>query len=76
MSFPFEIVDIRFYFFNGRDRFTIEYCPSLFTWFVFNDRKDYDSVYRKKIEKPNVKDINHWEAREVLLEYLETVPAV
>lgn len=74
MSFPFEIVDMRFYFNNGKDRFTVQYSPSLFSWYVFKDREDSGCVYAKSIKKPpKIKDINFDAARDVLHEYLEPI---
>lgn len=67
----FSLTDIRFHFFDGTSRFTVEYCNGLMTWFVFNGREQTNCVFQKKLPKmPKRKEVTDETAEIILLEYL------
>lgn len=66
-------VNARFLFFNGVNRFTVEYCFGLAKWFVFGDTMTSNCVYSKLDEKTSWSKINKHTASDVLSEYLKTV---
>lgn len=69
-----DIIRIRFQFFNNNDNYTVEYMPSLKTWYVFKDETEENALYGKKLDKaPRREDITIDAADDVLFEYLETI---
>lgn len=69
----YECVDARFLFFNGKDRYTVEYAYALSTWFVFKDEMRTDALW-KKINPESPRIIHRWKAESILEEYLDTLP--
>jgi len=70
----FAIVDIRFYLFNGKKGYTVEYCPSLRKWYVFNDKESGGCLFQHELKKPpKSTDITINAAYVILEHYLETI---
>lgn len=73
----YVITSIRFPFWNGKDRYTMEYCPSLRTWFVFKNDDTQGCIYEKKLSKPvRKKDINFETAEEFMYEFIESITLI
>lgn len=60
----------RFSFFNGKQKFTVEYCYGISKWFVFKGDEQSDAIFVKEDKKIKLKDINSNSAESILLEYL------
>jgi hypothetical protein len=68
----FDIVNIRFKFVDTKERFTVEYMPSLMTWYVFKEEMESASVFQQKLSRlPKKGDINIDSARDILLNYID-----
>lgn len=67
----YECVQVRFLFFNGQARYTVEYAYAISAWYVFQDEKHSDSLWSKKINPSNHKSPNRINAEAILMEYLE-----
>lgn len=65
--------EVRFGFFNGKDKYTVEYCYGLCKWFIFHNEERTGCVYQKEDKKPHIKYINRGAAEDILYEYLETI---
>lgn len=63
-------VSARFLFFNGKERYTVEYAYGLNSWYVFKNDETSDSVYNKK-QKLRLTEINGDTAEDILYEYLD-----
>lgn len=68
----YSCVSARFEFFNGKKTYTVEYTYGIATWFVFEDTKDRDALYSKKINPAKSKSPRRSEAESILEEYFET----
>ena len=66
-------VDARFLFFNGQSHYTVEYSYGCEMWFVFEDEKRTDALYKKKINPAKHKSPNRSSAENILEEYLESL---
>jgi len=69
----YQCVSARFLFFNGKNRYTVHYAYGIQTWYVFEDDKESDALYNKKIQPLKSKSPNRDEAETILFEYLETI---
>lgn len=69
----YSCVSARFEFFNGKKTYTVEYAYGLSTWYVFEDHKDTDALWCKKINPLKCKSPNRSEAEAILEQYLETL---
>lgn len=65
-------VDARFYFFDGKNRYTVEYAFGLNKWFVFNDRLQTDAIYIKEDFRSKLNNINIESAEQILMQYLDS----
>lgn len=65
--------DARFKFFNGKKIYTVHFAYGVSTWYVFEDEKDSDALWWKKIKPSEHRSPNHSNAEDILEEYLETV---
>lgn len=70
----FVCVGIRFLFFDGKNRYTVEYAYGLSKWYVFEEQKRTDALFIKDRTHPKSKSPNRDLAEEVLYEYLKTEP--
>ena len=67
-------VNVRFLFSAGKQQFTVEYVPSLKTWYIFKDEDRADAVSVKPLNgTPKSTEINHVQAEEVLQQYLNDI---
>jgi hypothetical protein len=64
-------VNSRFLFFDGKNRYTVEYSYGIEKWFVFNNIDLSDSVYVKADKKIKVDNVNSSSAEDILIEYLQ-----
>ena len=62
---------VRFLFFNGKDRYTVEYTFGLSKWFVFKEEKQTDAVFWKEDKKIKFDKVNKYSAEDILNEYFE-----
>lgn len=67
-------VNSRFLFFDGKNRYTVEYMYGLSKWFVFEEEKRTDALFVKPRTHHKSKSPNRDLAEEVLYEYLNTKP--
>ena len=67
----FVNTDVRFLFFDGIKRYTVEYTFGLKKWFVFNEREQSNCIFQKEDKRRGLKDINTYQAEDVLREFLE-----
>ena len=67
----YECVSARFLFFNGANRYTIEYAYALNSWYVFKDEMKSDALWQKRINPSHHKSPNRINAELILMEYLE-----
>ena len=66
-------VDARFYFWDGKNGFTVMFSYGLMTWYVFKEHETTGAVYQKKVDPKNTKSPNRMFAEYVLNDYLETL---
>lgn len=66
----FLAVSARFLFFNGAQRYTIEYAYGLAKWYVFNDDETSGAVFIKEGKEKKYRQVNTDAAENVLYEYL------
>lgn len=72
----YVITVVRFPFWNGKNRYTLEYCPPLRSWYVFRNDDSRDAIYQKKLSRPvRKKDINCDSAELIINEFIESLPA-
>lgn len=69
----YQSVSARFLFFNGKKRYTVEYCYGLNKWYVFNEEEVSGSVYSKENKTVKWAEINRNEAEDVLYEYMKNI---
>jgi hypothetical protein len=69
----FLITAARFHFFNGKLKYTVDYCFGLRKWYVFKDDMQTHALFNKEDKKIKLKDINLFAAQQVLNDYLETL---
>lgn len=68
-----QCVDARFYFWDGKTAYTVEFCYSLYTWYIFDGRNQTDSLFKKRISViSKSKSPNRDLAEDILNEYLES----
>lgn len=67
----YQCVSARFHFFNGKERFTVEYSYGTSTWFVFENEKATNALWNKKINPTKEKSPNRINAESILDEYLQ-----
>lgn len=67
----YQCVQARFLFFNGTNRYTVEFTYGLSTWFVFEDEQTSGAVFNKKIVPAKSKSPNRSLAEDILYEYLQ-----
>lgn len=65
-----ECVTARFLFFNGKERYTIEFAYCLLTWYVFENENTSGALWSKKIDPSFNKSPNRDNAGDILDEYL------
>lgn len=71
----YVITAVRFPFWNGKDRYTMEYCPSLRTWYVFKEDETGGAIFQQTLLKPpKRKDINIETAETFMYEFIKTLP--
>lgn len=68
----YQCVCARFLFYNGRDRYTVEYTYGLSTWYVFEDEKSTDALFSVEINPAKLKTPNRTEAENILNEFIES----
>jgi hypothetical protein len=51
----YQCTEARFRFFNGNKSYTVEYCFGLSTWYVFEENKNTDALYKKEINPEKAK---------------------
>lgn len=64
-------ISSRFLFFDGKNRYTIEYTFGLEKWFVFKDDMQTDAVYFREDKRIKFDKVNKYAAQEILSEYLQ-----
>lgn len=64
----YQCVDSRFYFWDGKTGYTVEF--SYDTWYVFEDRKNSDALFSKKVPAKKYKLPQKFLAEDILYEYL------
>jgi hypothetical protein len=64
-------VSSRFLFFNGKDRFTVEFSYGLMEWFIFKEHETSGAIFTKKITSKNSSP-NRDAAGNILSIYLNT----
>lgn len=69
----YQCVKARFYFWDMKKGYTVEYTYGVSTWYVFEDEKDRGALWWKKIDPKKSKTPNRIEAMNILSEYLETL---
>lgn len=65
-----QCVDVRFYFWDNKKGYTVEFCYGIMSWYVFEDRKDRDALFSKKIDPKKSKTPTRDLAADILEEYL------
>ena len=66
--------DARFFFWDGKNMYTVEYAYALKKWFVFDNRSQSDALYQKEelLDFPFY-DANSFTAGDILCQYLQTL---
>lgn len=66
-------VDARFYIWNGKTGFTVEFGYGVMTWYIFREHETTNCLFQKKIDPKKSKTPTRDLAMDVLEEYFETV---
>lgn len=66
-------VDARFFIWNGKRGYTVEFCYGISTWFVFENRNDVGAVFNKKIVPGRSKTPTRDLAEDILQEYFDSL---
>jgi len=69
----FLSVSARFYFWDGKTGYTVEFSYGIPMWFIFEGKKDSDAVWAKKIIAKKIKSPDRMEAWGILNEYFKTI---
>lgn len=64
-------VDARFYFWDGKQGYTVHYQSGISKWFIFNEREEGNCVYQKD-QRLKYSEISFAMAQDVLWDYLES----
>lgn len=67
-------VDVRFYFWNGNNGYTVEYGYACADWWVFKDHETSNALWKKEVNPKKIKSPNRDSAEAILEEYLDTIP--
>jgi hypothetical protein len=63
---------VRFTFWDGKTLYTVEYTPSLRTWFIFDGDTESGCLEKYPLGKKDKAICNHTTAEEHLNKFLET----
>jgi len=69
----FASVSARFFFFNGKTGFTVEYCYGLSKWFIFNEHETQNCIHIKFDKRLRPSKVNCDTASSVLYQYIESL---
>jgi hypothetical protein len=65
-------VNVRFYIWNGKQKYTVHYATALNKWYVFDGVSDSGALYSKDCKTHSDSKTTIDNATDVLLEYLNT----
>lgn len=66
-------VNARFYFWDGKKGYTVEFAYALMTWYVFENKKEDETLFSKKIDPNKSNTPTRTEAEYILDEYLKKI---
>lgn len=70
----YDCVEARFLFNDGVNRYTVEYCFGLRTWYVFKGDERGNALYKVPITKKHPVNTRVDIARSYLYDYLNSMP--
>lgn len=66
-------VDARFYIWNGKTGYTVEFGYGVMTWFIFKEHETSGAIFQKRVDPKKAKTPTRDEAMNVLEEYFDEV---
>jgi hypothetical protein len=66
----YSLISTRFFFFNGKEQYTVQYNFGLCKWYVFKDDEHCNCVFKKTDNKIKNECVNDISAMDILIEFL------
>jgi len=73
MSQQYVCVDARFYIWDGKTGYTVEFGYAAMTWYIFREHETSNCVFQKQVDPKKPKTPTRDVAMDILEEYLESI---